>query len=342
MAATAIVLAAGLGTRMKSELVKVLHTVAGRPMINYVVSALRASGVSRIVVVIGHQAARVKESLGGSGVEFVVQEPQLGTGHAVMQARDKLESATGEVIVTYGDVPLIRPESFLEMLKVLRADGSSAVMLTAVPVDPTGYGRVVRDPSSGEVSRVVEQRDATPEEALIKEVNSGTYCFKVPPLLSALAEVRSENTQGEFYLTDVIELLSRQGHRVASVSLEDPEEGLGVNDRIQLAGAEARIRERVRTRLMLSGVTLMDPSSTFVDEDVVVGQDATILPFTLIEGRSSIGTGCTIGPAAVIRDSVVGNGAVVFQSTVNGGTIAQGARIGPFRFIAGASGNGRR
>ncbi len=317
---------------MRSRVAKVLHHLAGRPLIEHVIRSVRDAGCQRVVVVVGHQAEAVQAALGGQ-VEYALQAEQRGTGHAVLQAVPLLADHAGPVVVTYGDMPLLRPESFRQLLQHHQAAAAVATLLTAVVDDPTGYGRVLRA-ADGSVARIVEQRDATPEEAAVREINTGTYCFSAPHLIQALQEVRPANRQGEYYLTDVIGILRGWGQRVEAVVLADPQEAQGVNDRIQLAEAEAALRQRTLRRLMLAGVTVVDPTTTYVEPDVEIGRDTILYPFTILRGRTRIGAECHIGPGAHIRDSVVGDGAVVQSAVVEGGEVGEGAHVGPFAYLS--------
>jgi len=289
-AVAAVILAAGLGTRMRSRLVKVLHPLAGRPMLAHVIEAVRQAGVPRVVVVVGHQQEAVRRAI-GDGVEYAVQEQQLGTGHAVMQAASRLGRHEGTILVTCGDTPLYRPETFRKLIQEHLKSGAKATLLSTVVEDPRGYGRVVRD-AAGRLEAVVEERDISSDQVrAIKEINTGTYCFESPLLFEMLALLRNDNQQGEYYLPDTLRLLRERGHAVGVSRLEDPAEAMGVNDRCQLAAAEKALRARVLQRLMESGVTVVDPDTTYIHPTVKIGRDTTILPFTVIEGATEIGEG---------------------------------------------------
>lgn len=327
MELAAVILAAGEGTRMKSSLPKVLHRVCGKPMIKYVAETARSIGMKRVVVVVGHGAEEVISSL--SNVDFVVQERQLGTGHAVQVAEGKLSDFEGDVLVLSGDTPLLRQQT-LSCLVALHCDSeAAATLLTAEMVDPTGYGRVIRD-DSGRVKRIVEEKDASPKERKIKEINSGTYCFKKDKLFPALKKLTPENKQSEFYLTDVVRLLVKDGERVFALRTDDPSEVVGVNSRRQLAEAERIMRDRINSRWMEEGVTLIDPASTFIGPDVVLDRDTIIHPFTFLEGDTSVGEGCSIGPSAHLVDTKVGDEVEIAHSVVLDSVIEDGAQVGPF------------
>jgi len=334
----ALVLAAGQGTRMKSKRPKVLHEVAGRPMVRHVVEALRGAGIQRIVVVVGHGADGVRAALGDMNVEFAVQEEQLGTGHAVMQAEPLLAGHGGPVVVTCGDVPLLRPETVAQLVETHVARGAAATVLSAMVDDPTGYGRVVRAQAPaaaepGRLIRIVEHADASPEERAIREVNSGTYCFDGGRLFEALRAVRPDNAQGEYYLPDAVHVLALGGGFVQAVIAPDADEILGVNTRVELARAEAVYRRRIVEHWMLQGVTIVDPDTVYIDADVSLAPDVTVLPFTFIRGNTRIEEDCRIGPHADIADSVVERGAAVERAVVKGSRIGPGCAVGPYAYL---------
>lgn len=331
-AAAAVILAAGMGTRMRSRLAKVLHPVAGRPMLEHVIQAVQAAGISRTVVVVGHQADRVRAEI-KADVEYVIQREQLGTGHAVMQAAEALSGYEGPLLVTYGDTPLYRAETYRQLIEEHTASEAAATLLSTLVDDPTGYGRVLRD-SGGEFLAVVEERDIeTQAVRAIKEINTGSYCFNAPLLFDMLSLVKNDNQQGEYYLPDVLGLFKQRGMRVGVVVLPDATEALGINDRRQLAVAEGVIRRRVNERWMEAGVTIVDPETTYIHPEVEIGRDTTIYPFTMIEGKTVIGEACRIGPHARIRDCVIQDGAVVETAVAIGSHIGQGAIVEPYTFL---------
>jgi bifunctional UDP-N-acetylglucosamine pyrophosphorylase / glucosamine-1-phosphate N-acetyltransferase len=323
----AVVLAAGKGTRMKSRLPKAAHPVCGKPMARYPVDAARKLGAQRVVVVVGHEADAVRAAV-GDDVEYVLQADQRGTGHAVMQAERALREAD-DVLVLNGDLTLVTADELRTLLDRHHSTGAAATLLTAELEDPASYGRVVRR-GDGTVDRVVERRDASPEEAAIREINVGLYCFRAAELRDCLSRLRPDNDQGEYYLTDVIGLLVGDGRRVEAVIASDARCALGVNDRVELAEAAAIQRERILRRLMLSGVTLIDPLTTYVDAEVQIGQDTVIHPMTVIQGRSIIGSECQIGPSARISDSELADRVTVHASVVVEARIGGGTRIGPY------------
>jgi bifunctional UDP-N-acetylglucosamine pyrophosphorylase/glucosamine-1-phosphate N-acetyltransferase len=335
--ADVMILAAGLGTRMKSERAKVLHELAGRPLIAYSVRTALALEPGRLLIVVGHQASEVEAAARGaaSGVAssanlvFVNQKEQRGTGHAVLAARESL-AGTQTLIVIAGDGPLIKPETLRRLLDVHHSKKNDATLVTVFMDDPAGYGRVLTDPG-GRFVRIVEQKDATPEQLRIQEVCVSIYCFETRALAAGLDRLNTDNAQGEYYLTDVPEIISRQGGTVGTVQHDDPEELAGVNSRVELAELERKLRERKIRQLMLDGVTIVDPATTYVHADVSVGQDTTIFPQVIINGSSRIGRGCTIHSWSYLRDVNVGDGVTIKQSCViEDTTIAASASIGPF------------
>ncbi|MBE3588447.1 MAG: bifunctional UDP-N-acetylglucosamine diphosphorylase/glucosamine-1-phosphate N-acetyltransferase GlmU [Thermoanaerobacteraceae bacterium] len=331
MSLAAVILAAGKGTRMKSGLPKVMHRVCGRPMIQYVLEAVQGAGATKIVVVAGFGGELVARTV-GDRAEVVYQQEQLGTAHALLQAAPLLGDFSGHILVVCGDTPLITAATLSRLVDAHRAGAARATLLTACLDDPTGYGRVIRD-GAGRVSRIVEQRDASPDQLAVKEVNTGIYCFAAAGLFDALAALSPENAQGEYYLTDIIEHYVHQNRPVAAVAVDDPVEILGINDRCQLARVEGVLRRKVVEELMLSGVTVMDPSSTFIDRGVRIGRDTVVYPFTIIEGSTVIGTNCIIGPGSRLVDATVGDGVVIEQSVVRESKIGDNCSIGPYAYI---------
>jgi len=320
----AVVLAAGEGKRMRSQLPKVLHPLCGRPMIKYILDS--AGAVARhVVVVIGHGAAAVRQAL-GPNLPCVVQEQQLGTGHAVGCALEQLPDQ-GKVLVLCGDTPLITPRELERLLK--DSAGSAAVVMTAVVDDPAGYGRVIRD-RNGSVQQIVEDKDASADEKKVPEINTGTYCFDLALLKRFLPRLSANNAQGEYYLTDIIALLKQHGYPVRATLVEDSRIALGINDRAQLAEAAAILRGRINHALMLQGVTMIDPENCYIDFGVRIGADTVIEPQTVIEGTTVIGSGCRIGPGAHLRNARVADGAIIRQAVVEERVVEKGAIVGPF------------
>jgi bifunctional UDP-N-acetylglucosamine pyrophosphorylase / glucosamine-1-phosphate N-acetyltransferase len=329
-----VVLAAGKGTRMKSTLPKVLHRAGGLPLIEQVFRSADALSPQTITVIVGHQAKGVREGLGERlGLHFALQEPQLGTGHAVLQAEPALRGRTGTVVLLSGDVPLLRAATLGELVRVHAERRASATVLTAVLEDPDGYGRIVRG-ADGSIEAIVEHRDATPEQRQIAEINSGIYAFDLAPLFDALRQIGASNAQGEYYLPDLISIYRSRGLGVETVVADDPREILGVNSRKELADVTAVLKTRRNEELMESGVTIVDPATTFVGPDVTIAADTTIHPGVYLEGRTRIGAGCVIHSGVRIVDSTVDDGVTINNfCVIVESHVARGARIGPFAHI---------
>ena len=323
----AVVLAAGQGTRMKSGLAKVLHPLLGRPMLHFPLAAAEALAPERIVVVVGRDADAVRETFAGRA-RFAHQEEQLGTGHAVLQAEAELEGFHGDVVVLYGDTPVLSGESLQRMAELKARSGADLVVLSAA-VDVPGI--IVRD-ASGRLSRIVEATDASPEELAIEERNTGVYLLDRDLLWKALAQVDDDNEQGELYLTSVVEILLAEGRRVEVLRLDDDAEGIGVNTRAELARAGAELRRRKLNRLMLEGVSIVDPATTWVDVDVEIGRDTVIEPNCVVQGETRIGESCHIKPGCVIESSVIGSDVEMGPSAHlrPGNHLGDGCRIGNF------------
>jgi bifunctional UDP-N-acetylglucosamine pyrophosphorylase/glucosamine-1-phosphate N-acetyltransferase len=327
----AVILAAGQGTRMKSKLYKVLHPVCGKPMVQHVVDQVKKLNIKEMVTVIGHGAEKVKGQLGEESY-YALQEEQLGTAHAVIQAKESLEGKEGLTIVVCGDTPLIKAETMESLFKHHNELSAKATILTARIDDPTGYGRIIRN-EKGLVEKIVEHKDATEAEREINEINTGTYCFDNAALFEALRKVSNDNVQGEYYLPDVVEILKNQGEVVTAFQTNDLEETLGVNDRVALAEAERIMRSRINESHMRNGVTIIDPANTYIEADVVIGQDTIILPGTILKGRTVIGAECQIGPNSEIDTCEVGNETVIRQSAAYNSSIGSLVNIGPFAHI---------
>lgn len=327
----AVVLAAGKGTRMKSAVPKVLHKILGKPMVQYVLDSCCEIGVDKPILVVGHGAQQVKETI-GEQAHYVIQAEQLGTGHAVMQAEALLRDFTGDVLVVCGDTPLLQGNTLAALLERHRKQKASATVLTAVMENPAGYGRIIRD-QANRVSRIVEHKDATKQEKAIKEVNTGTYCFAAGELLAALRQITPNNAQGEYYLTDVLEILNNAGKNVEGFIVGSAEETMGINDRAQLAVAAQKLQERINLRHMLAGVTLTDPATTYIEPGVIIDEDTIIEPNTHLQGKTVIGSGCTIGPNTRIVDSTVAEGVEIQFSVVLESTIGRECTIGPYAYL---------
>lgn len=339
MKVMAIVLAAGQGKRMKSKLYKVLHPVCGKPMVGHVVDVVKEASCERTVVVVGHGAETVKQYL-GEGAEYVLQEQQLGTGHAVRQAEALLGGEEGTTIVICGDTPLVQASTIEAMLKLHASSGAAATVLTASFDNPTGYGRVIRG-EDGDVLRIVEQKDCSPEEAAVKEINTGTYCFDNRKLFEALSKVTSDNAQGEYYLTDVIGIFREAGQSVQGYCTTDLAEAIGVNDRVALADAERFMRERINRGHLIGGVTIIDPASTYIEADVQIGSDTVIYPGTVLRGKTVIGEDCVIGPQADITNSRIAQGAAIKYSVVADSVVGEESTVGPYANLRPGSKLGR-
>ncbi len=313
---------------MKSDLPKVLHPLAGRPMVRYVVDTARSLDPARLVAVVGYGADLVRQALGDE-IAYATQSEQLGTGHAVQRAESVAAGQAGTVLVLYGDTPLIRPETLQEVVEQHLADDAAVTILTFRPQNPAGYGRIVRDGETGRVLAIVEDKEATPEQRRIGEVNSGILCFRDDWLWPNLAQLQ-RRPAGEIYLTDLVAVAQTQGEPIAAVCVADPLEVMGLDHRAKLARAEAEMRRRINEAWMMAGVTFIDPATTYVDTDVEIGADTVIWPNSLLQGRTRIGQKCTIGPGAVIRDSSVGDGCRIELSVVEQAVMEAGSDVGPF------------
>ncbi len=322
-----------MGTRMKSALPKVLHLVSGRPIIEHVVATARLLDPATITIVIGHGATKVREALSQQpGLTFVVQEPQLGTAHALLTAEPALHSAQGTLMLLSGDVPFLASATLKTLLNHHAASTSALTVVTAVVDDPEGYGRIVRNGEG--IARIVEQRDASPAERRIQEINSGIYAFDLDGLFDAVRSIASENAQHEYYLPDLVQIYRRRGRVVETMSVTNPNEILGVNSRSELATMKRLMRERKNAQLMAAGVTLEDPATTYVDDGVQVGADTVIHPGVSLEGETVVGTGCVIHSGARIVNATIGDRTSVFNhSIVTDVTIGSDASIGPFAHV---------
>ncbi|UOF91812.1 bifunctional UDP-N-acetylglucosamine diphosphorylase/glucosamine-1-phosphate N-acetyltransferase GlmU [Fodinisporobacter ferrooxydans] len=327
----AIVLAAGQGTRMKSMRHKVLHSIGGKPMIEHVIDHLNTVGIDRIIVVVGSLSEQVMEQL-GDRVEYVFQHEQLGTAHAVMQAKYLLADEQGTTFVVAGDAPLIQPETLQMMVTQHEREKASVTVLTATLENPFGYGRMIRN-AAGDVDRIVEQKDGTAEELAISEVNSGTYCFDNQLLFHVLSQIDNKNAQGEYYLPDCVSVLKNQGHKVIAFETKDPEEIYGVNDRLQLTTAQKIMQRWILQYHMRNGVTIMDPENTYIDADVVIGPDTMIYPGTHLHGKTIIGESCILGPNIQLTDMIIGYECHVFQTVATSSKIGPETSVGPFAYI---------
>jgi bifunctional UDP-N-acetylglucosamine pyrophosphorylase/glucosamine-1-phosphate N-acetyltransferase len=338
----AVVLAAGEGTRMRSSRPKPLHLLCGQPMVVHVLDALAELAVERVVVVVGHAAERVSKLVQAQAppelaIEFVEQRVQRGTGDAVSVALTGFNAEEteedGDLVVLPGDTPLLRPPTLAALVRLHRQSDAAATVLTGILDDPTGYGRIVRG-KDDRVLRIVEHNDATPDELEIKEINTSIYCFRRSLLAPALRRLSPENAQGEYYLSDIIAVLAEAGYKVVSLVAPDPMETAGVNDRAQLAVAEAELRFRTNERWMRRGVTMVDPETTYVDASVELAPDVTLFPGTILRGRTVIGAGAEVGPFTHLVDTTVGERAVVENTVARQATIGADARVGPFATLS--------
>lgn len=330
----AIVLAAGEGSRMRSSRPKPLHHLCGRPMLQHIVDALAGLQPSAVVVVVGHRGdwvTKVMIDRAPSGIDltFVDQPNQLGTGDAAGVGLTGLDDGEADVLILPGDAPLLRTETLATLVDVHRRSGAAATVLTAVLPDPTGYGRIIRN-REGSVVRIVEDRDATAEERAVAEVNTSIYCFKRSLLTPALRRLQPSNVQGEYYLTDAIEVLAGAGHLVGSVIVDDAAEVAGVNDRGQLAEAERAMRRRINRQWLARGVTMWDPEDTYIDADVELDPDVVLMPGVILRGATTVASGAELGPDVLLTDTVIGRGATVRSTTAEMAVIGDDATVGPY------------
>lgn len=327
----AIVLAAGQGTRMKSDLYKVLHQVCGKPMVEHVIDHIRELDADRVVTIVGHGAEMVEQTVGDKS-EYALQTEQLGTAHAVQQAEALLGELEGTTLVVCGDTPLISTETMKALLDHHRETEAKATILTAIADDPTGYGRIIRA-ENGDVLRNVEHKDTNDEERGVKEINTGTYCFDNRTLFETLKMVKNENAQGEYYLPDVLGILKSEGRRISAYTTPHFHETLGVNDRVALAKAEKEMRRLIADRHMRNGVTIIDPEQTVISAEAEIGRDTLLQPGVIIEGASKIGSHCVIGPNSHLQNSTIGDHSTVHSSVVRDSVIGNETAVGPFAHI---------
>ncbi|WP_314085074.1 bifunctional UDP-N-acetylglucosamine diphosphorylase/glucosamine-1-phosphate N-acetyltransferase GlmU [uncultured Gemella sp.] len=327
----AVILAAGKGTRMQSKLYKVLHKVCDRTMVELVLDSLSDLEMQEVITVVGHGAERVKEVL-GDRTKFVLQAEQLGTAHAVKVAKDELKDKEGTTIVMYGDTPLIRSETINNMLDHHEKMNAKATVLTAIADNPFAYGRIIRD-VNGNLVKIVEEKDATEQERKIKEINSGIYCFDNKLLFEMLEKVKNDNNQGEYYLPDVLGLIREKKEIIETYLCDDFDETFGVNDRVALAYAENVMRNRINTKHMLAGVTLVDPTNTYIAPNAVIGRDTTIYPNVTIKSNTIIGEDCKIKPNSYLENVQIGNGVKVISSTISDSKIGDYTSVGPYSHI---------
>src|SRR5690606_16844512 len=331
MKVMSIVLAAGQGKRMKSKQYKVLHSVGGKPMVGHVIDTVKQVNSEKIVVIVGHGAEQVMAYIGDQA-QYAKQEQQLGTGHAVQQAEALLGKEEGTTIVICGDTPLVKASTIEQMLQLHQQSGAAATILTASFDDPTGYGRIIRN-ADGCIERIVEQKDCTAEEAAVKEINTGTYCFDNKKLFEALSKITNNNAQGEYYLTDVISIFKNAGEIVQGYCTADLAEAIGVNDRVALAEAERLMRERINRQHLVNGVTIIDPASTYIESGVEIGADTVIYPGVVLKGSTVIGEDCVIGAQSDITSSIIASGVSIKHSVLDKAEVGDGSSIGPFAYL---------
>ena len=338
-----VILAAGKGTRMKSLRAKVLHDLAGRPLIEHVLHTVDRVNPASTILVVGHGADEVRRALAGrSTLQFAIQSPQLGTGHALLQAEPALTGKSGDVLLLYADVPLLQASTITRLLETHQRDRAAATVLTVKLPDPSGYGRIVRD-EAGRIARIIEERDASAADREITEVNSGIYVFALAPLFGALQQLATDNAQGEYYLTDLVALYRRQGLRVDTLCVDHADELRGVNTRTDLAELAAIVRARKNRELMLAGVTIEEPTSAFIGQDVVVGADTVVGPGVRLEGQTTIGQRCRIHAGSRLTNAALGDDVTILDyCVIVDSTVAAGASVGPFAHVRPDSAIGER
>lgn len=330
MKTSAIILAAGQGTRMKSALPKMLHPLCGPPMLMYAVASARAASDTAPVVVVGHGAEQVQNAI-GEAARFVVQAEQLGTAHAALQAEKILKGECELVLIAYGDMPLLRAETLQALVDRQQTNPGPLTLLTVVADDPRGFGRVVRG-RDGTVAAIVEEAAATPEQLTIRELNVGAYCFRADWLWEALRRI-PVSQKGEYYLTDTVGLAAAAGLAVQALLHDDIAETIGINTRVDLADAAAALRRRINQSHMLAGVSIVDPATTYIDMGITIGQDTTILPNTLLQGKTTVGAGCRLGPNTIVRDAQIGDYCQVVASVLEGAVVEDGVDMGPYAHL---------
>lgn len=338
-----VILAAGKGKRMRSETPKVLHKICGRPIIYYILKQILGLEPKNIFVVAGHKKQILKDYLGSefTSVCTIEQDKQLGTGHAVKMVCDGADDFGHSMLVLSGDSPLITEETLKSLISLRDSEDSAAVILTSITDNPGGYGRIVKN-KKGEVMRIVEEADASPSEKKINEVNSSSYCFDTKLLFENINSIDAKNSQGEYYLTDIIETLIKKGHKVATFTVADDNEVKGINDRLQLSEAGKIIRKKINTRLMENGVTIVDPDSAYIEDTVQIACDTIIEPSCFLKGATIIGENCTIGPFSQLTDAVVGRGSMINSSVIIGAEIGAENNIGPNSYIRPHTKTGQR
>ena len=325
-----IIMAAGKGTRMKSDLPKVVHLAHGKPMIVRIIDALNALDIEENILILGHKKEKVLEVL-GNDVSYVVQEEQLGTGHAVKQAIPKIKDYDGDVLIINGDIPLIRKQTLIDFHNLYKSENADGIILSAIFENPFSYGRVIKD--GNKVLRIVEEKEANEEQKKIKEINAGVYIFKAQDLVKALEKINNNNEKGEYYITDVIEILSKENKKIISYSLEDSMEIQGVNSKVELALVSKVLRERKNTALMEDGVILIDPATAYIDDEVKIGRDTTIYPNVTLQGNTEIGENSEILSGTRIIDSKIYDNVRIESSVIEESVVENGVTIGPYAHL---------
>jgi len=328
MKISAVILAAGQGTRMRSSLPKVLHPLLGQPMAWHALETARQVTGTQPVMIIGHGAEAVRQALGEQAASYVVQAPQLGTGHAVMQAESLLRGTSDLVLVTYADMPLVSSDTLRRLVAAHQKNSAVITLVTVIAADPRGFGRILRD-ASGQMQAIVEEAQATPEQLAIRELNASVYCFSADWLWPALQRIPL-SPKGEYYLTDLVGLAVADGLPVQALVADDPAEMIGVNTRVHLAEAEAHLRRRINQTWMLQGVSMINPEATYIEPGVSIGPDTVLWPGTYLRGSTTIGSGCELGPNTIIRDSQVGDECTILASVLEGARLEDHVEVGPF------------
>lgn len=328
---SSIILAAGQGTRMKSEKCKVMHKISSKPLIKWVYEKAKKAGSGKTVMVVGHKKEQVMEYMGPDEL-YAVQEQRLGTGHAVMMTKEFFKDDDGIVVVFNGDTPLISDKLISDLVEYHEKSGNSATVVSAVVDNPFGYGRVIKL-SDGSLVKIVEHKDASEEEKKVCEINSGMYCFNTKDLFDALSKIKNDNAQGEYYLTDTISVLKSENKKVGAFVAPDYKEILGVNNRVDLAAAQKIKNDEIITKNMIAGVTIIDPQNTYIDDEAIIGSDTIIYPGSIIRGKTVIGSDCEIGPSSTLDDTVIGNGTTFKNSVAINAKIGDNTTVGPFAYI---------
>ncbi len=326
-----IIMAAGKGKRMKSNLPKVLHNLAGKPILNYVLDTVDQLEAKRKILIVGYKSDKIRELIGDK-IEYVKQKEQLGTAHAVLQTKRLLSNFIGDVLILSGDVPFLTVKTLKKLLKYHQANNFCCTLVSAILKNPKCYGRIVRD-KEGKMKRIVEDIDLSADKKKITEINSGIYCFNKDKLFQVLEKITTDNKQGEYYLTDTVEILLGEGLTIGNIIVKDYSEISGINNRLDLADASKKVYQKILQDLMAQGVTIVDTNSTFIEQGVKIGQDSIIYPFTIIEKNTKIGKNCIIGPNSHLIDSRIGKGVKVWASTIEDSNIEEGVKIGPYAHL---------